>query len=101
MMRTVSCLERPAGVTRCADGLRAEGGCAAPSEEFLAPGVDFGRAGRYVRTLNLVTEGTMRKASPNLVRDLNRSAILRLIGREGPIARAEIARRLALSPATV
>jgi predicted NBD/HSP70 family sugar kinase len=43
----------------------------------------------------------MRKASPNLVRDLNRSAILRLIGREGPIARAEIARRLALSPATV
>jgi predicted NBD/HSP70 family sugar kinase len=43
----------------------------------------------------------LRKASPNLVRDLNRSAILRLIGREGPIARAEIARRLALSPATV
>lgn len=43
----------------------------------------------------------MRKASTHLVRDLNRSAILRLIGREGPIARAEIARRLALSPATV
>ncbi|MDX6471456.1 MAG: hypothetical protein QOK22_272 [Gaiellaceae bacterium] len=43
----------------------------------------------------------MRKASTNLVRDLNRSAVLRLIGREGPIARAEIARRLALSPATV
>src|SRR3954471_8378372 len=43
----------------------------------------------------------MRKASKHLVRDLNRSAVLRLIGREGPIARAEIARRLTLSPATV
>jgi predicted NBD/HSP70 family sugar kinase len=43
----------------------------------------------------------MRKASTNLVRDLNRSAVLRLIGREGPISRAEIARRLSLSPATV
>lgn len=43
----------------------------------------------------------MRKGSPNLVRDLNRSAVLRLIGGEGPIARAEIARRLRLSPATV
>jgi predicted NBD/HSP70 family sugar kinase len=43
----------------------------------------------------------MRKGSPHLVRDLNRSAVLRLIGREGPIARAEIARRLRLSPATV
>ncbi|NUR74793.1 MAG: MarR family transcriptional regulator, partial [Thermoleophilia bacterium] len=43
----------------------------------------------------------MRKASTNLVRDLNRSAVLRLIGREGPISRSEIARRLALSPATV
>ncbi len=43
----------------------------------------------------------MRKVSPQLVRDLNRSAVLRLIGGEGPIARTEIARRLRLSPATV
>jgi predicted NBD/HSP70 family sugar kinase len=43
----------------------------------------------------------MQKASTHLVRDLNRSAVLRLIGREGPISRADIARRLALSPATV
>jgi predicted NBD/HSP70 family sugar kinase len=43
----------------------------------------------------------VRKGSSNLVRDLNRSAVLRLIGEEGPIARAEIARRLRLSPATV
>jgi predicted NBD/HSP70 family sugar kinase len=43
----------------------------------------------------------MHKASPHLVRDLNRSAVLRLIGREGPISRTDIARRLALSPATV
>lgn len=43
----------------------------------------------------------MQKASTHLVRDLNRSAVLRLIGREGPISRTEIARRLALSPATV
>jgi len=43
----------------------------------------------------------VRNGSPNLVRDLNRSAVLRLIGREGPISRTEIARRLQLSPATV
>jgi predicted NBD/HSP70 family sugar kinase len=43
----------------------------------------------------------VRKGSPHFVRDLNRSAVLRLIGGEGPIARAEIARRLRLSPATV
>jgi predicted NBD/HSP70 family sugar kinase len=43
----------------------------------------------------------VRKASPTLVRDLNRSAVLRLIGQAGPIARTEIARRLRLSPATV
>lgn len=35
------------------------------------------------------------------MRDINRAAILGLIGREGPISRAEIARRLHLSPATV
>lgn len=43
----------------------------------------------------------MRKGSKTLSRDLNRSAILRLIAGAGPIARAEIARRLRLSPATV
>lgn len=43
----------------------------------------------------------MQKSSPHLIRDLNRSAVLRLIGGEGPIARAEIARRLRISPATV
>jgi predicted NBD/HSP70 family sugar kinase len=35
------------------------------------------------------------------LRDLNRSAALRLIGTAGPISRAEIARELGLSPATV
>lgn len=43
----------------------------------------------------------LRNGSPALIRDLNRTAILSLIGAHGPIARAEIARRLALSPATV
>jgi predicted NBD/HSP70 family sugar kinase len=43
----------------------------------------------------------LRRASASHVRDLNRAAVLRLIGREGPIARHEIARRLELSPATV
>jgi predicted NBD/HSP70 family sugar kinase len=43
----------------------------------------------------------LRKGSPALVRDINRAAILSLIGREGPISRAELARRLHLSPATV
>lgn len=40
-------------------------------------------------------------ASTASIRDLNRSAILRLIARHAPIARAEIARRLGVSPATV
>lgn len=44
---------------------------------------------------------TYRTASLGLSRDLNRSAILRLIGSEGRIARMDIARRLGLSPATV
>jgi predicted NBD/HSP70 family sugar kinase len=35
------------------------------------------------------------------LRDVNRSAVLRLIGTAGPISRADIARRLGLSPATV
>jgi predicted NBD/HSP70 family sugar kinase len=36
-----------------------------------------------------------------LIRDLNRSAILALVGSQGPVARVEIARRLSLSAATV
>jgi predicted NBD/HSP70 family sugar kinase len=35
------------------------------------------------------------------LRDVNRSAVLRLIGRHGPISRAEIARRAGVSPGTV
>jgi predicted NBD/HSP70 family sugar kinase len=42
-----------------------------------------------------------RTGSSGLSRDLNRAAILRLIGVSGPIARSGIARRLGLSPATV
>jgi predicted NBD/HSP70 family sugar kinase len=48
-----------------------------------------------------VSRLTYRTASTGLTRDLNRSAILRLIGSAGPIARTDIARRLGLSPATV
>lgn len=44
---------------------------------------------------------TLRRGTHALIRDLNRAAILALIGSTGPIARVEIARRLALSPATV
>jgi predicted NBD/HSP70 family sugar kinase len=40
-------------------------------------------------------------SSTALVRDVNRSAVLRLIGVSGPISRAAIARELGLSPATV
>lgn len=43
----------------------------------------------------------LRRGSPALIRDLNRSAVLALIGTQGPISRAEIARRLLLSAATV
>lgn len=42
----------------------------------------------------------LRRGSPGLIRDLNRSAVLGLIG-EAPIARVEIARQLHLSQATV
>lgn len=42
-----------------------------------------------------------RTGSSGLSRDLNRTAILRLIGLSGPIARTAIARQLGLSPATV
>jgi predicted NBD/HSP70 family sugar kinase len=44
---------------------------------------------------------TYRTASTGLTRDLNRAAIFRMIGTDGPIARTHIARRLGLSPATV
>jgi predicted NBD/HSP70 family sugar kinase len=43
----------------------------------------------------------LRTGSSALMRDLNRTAVLALIGRSGPIARVDIARELALSPATV
>ena len=43
----------------------------------------------------------MRSGSGALSRDLNRAAILELIGRHNPIARVEIARELDLSPATI
>jgi len=44
---------------------------------------------------------TYRTATSGLSRDLNRTAILRLIGSSGPIARTHIADALGLSPATV
>ncbi len=40
-------------------------------------------------------------ASGPRLRDMNRVAVLSLVGRQGPISRADIARRLGLSPATV
>ena len=43
----------------------------------------------------------LRSGSAALMRDLNRASVLALIGQQGPIARVEIARELALSPATV
>jgi predicted NBD/HSP70 family sugar kinase len=42
-----------------------------------------------------------RTASLGLSREVNRAAVFRLIGAAGPIARAQIARSLGLSPATV
>ena len=42
-----------------------------------------------------------RTASAGLSRDLNRAAIFRIIASAGPIARAQIAQQLGLSPATV
>lgn len=44
---------------------------------------------------------TYRTATTGFTRDVNRSAILRLIGMEAPIARNRIAAQLGLSPATV
>lgn len=43
----------------------------------------------------------VRTASVGLIRSVNRASVLALIGSSGPIARADIARRLGLSPATV
>ncbi|MEV4546287.1 ROK family transcriptional regulator [Micromonospora echinaurantiaca] len=43
---------------------------------------------------------TAATSGPRL-RDVNRVAVLALIGRQGPISRAEVARRLGLSPPTV
>ncbi len=43
----------------------------------------------------------LRSGSAGLIRDLNRASILSLVGQRGPIARIEIARELALSPAAV
>lgn len=43
----------------------------------------------------------MRLGNSAFIRGINRAAILVLIGESGPIARVEIARRLALSPAAV
>lgn len=44
---------------------------------------------------------TYRTATKGFTRDVNRAAILRLIGSEAPIARKTIAEQLGLSPATV
>src|SRR3954466_6253772 len=44
---------------------------------------------------------TYSVASVGLTREVNRAAVFRMIGIDGPIARATIARRLSLSPATV
>jgi predicted NBD/HSP70 family sugar kinase len=44
----------------------------------------------------------MRRGAPGAaLRDVNRSAVLRLIGHSGPISRADIARQLGVSPGTV
>jgi predicted NBD/HSP70 family sugar kinase len=49
----------------------------------------------------LLNAVSYRTATSGLTRDLNRSAILRLIVSSGPIARTRIAKELGLSPATV
>ena len=44
----------------------------------------------------------MRKGAPGAaLRDVNRSAVLRLIGRHGPISRADIARQVGVSAGTI
>ncbi len=44
----------------------------------------------------------MRNGAPGAaLRDVNRSAVLRVIGHHGPISRADIARKLGVSPGTV
>ncbi|HLX20889.1 MAG TPA: ROK family transcriptional regulator [Gaiellaceae bacterium] len=53
-------------------------------------------------TVGALARGSgFRTGSSGLSRDLNRVAVLRLIGASGPIARNQIAQRLGLSPATV
>lgn len=52
-------------------------------------------------TGELGRNSAFRTGSAGLSRDLNRVAVLRLIGASGPIARTHIAQRLGLSPATV
>ena len=47
------------------------------------------------------TSSTYRTATTGFTRDVNRSAVLRLIGSSAPIARKTIAEQLGLSPATV
>jgi predicted NBD/HSP70 family sugar kinase len=69
---------------------------------FLSAPLDSGEAGPYLHPLNLPSkESFPLRVSPALVGDLNRTAVLSLIARQGPISRSEVARRLAISPATV
>ena len=63
-----------------------------------------GESSRFdISDLNLYSKKTLgyRTASIGLTRDVNRSAVLRVIGAAGPIARTTIAAQLGLSPATV
>jgi predicted NBD/HSP70 family sugar kinase len=58
----------------------------------------------FIQRSNLEAEGARHMAtaaSGSQLRDVNRIAVLSLVGRRGPISRADIARRLGLSPATV
>ena len=51
--------------------------------------------------MNKVTMSPSPLGNRDLMRAINRSIILNVIKTDGPIARAEIARRIRLSPATV
>src|SRR5690606_32212519 len=56
----------------------------------------------FIRIPNIETEGSQVTATSGArLRDVNRVAVLALLGRHGPLSRADIARRLGLSPATV
>ncbi|NOY58720.1 MAG: ROK family transcriptional regulator [Calditrichaeota bacterium] len=48
-----------------------------------------------------MTKATVKKAAPRLIRQINRASILEIIKNEGPISRAEIARRTKFSKVTV